>query len=85
MNKDILFPLIALVGCAILWIVIKLLDKECEDAKKKDREVKENGCVNAGCIVGVILVLIGFIAMNLQECSHSSRNSLNIEYPIRRR
>lgn len=87
MDAELLFPLVALGGCVIIWIVMKCLDKESLNAKREGREVKESGCANIGCIVGILLVIIGFIAINLQECSNGSRNynhDINLEQPIHR-
>lgn len=87
MDAELLFPLIALGGCVIIWIVMKFLDKESENAKKEGREVKESGCANIGCIVGILMVIIGFIAINLQECSkgsHGYNHDINLEQPIHR-
>lgn len=85
MKSDIVFPLIALAGLAIIWIVIKYTDKSIADSKEKGEDVKNNGCANMGCLIGVILAAIGFIAMNIQECSHGSRDyhhDINLESPI---
>jgi hypothetical protein len=87
MDAKLLFPLIALAGLAIIWIVMHSIDKKSEYAKKEGREVKENGCSNIGCIVGLLLFAIGWIVTNLQECSSGSRDynrDINIEQPIHR-
>lgn len=87
MDAELLFPLIALGGCIVIWIVMKFLDKEVKNAKREGREVKESGCANIGCVVGILMVIIGFIAINLQECSKSSHNynhDINLEQPIHR-
>ena len=85
MKSDIVFPLIALAGLTIIWIVIKYTDKSIADAKEKGEEVKNDGCANMGCLIGAILVAIGFIAINIQECSHGSHgyhHDINLESPI---
>lgn len=86
MDSGVLFPLIALVGLAVIGLVIKYVDNECETAKKENREVKESSAANVGCIIGVNLVIIGFVVMNLQDCSNSShyQGNPNIEDPIHR-
>ena len=87
MDAELLFPLIALAGLAIIWIVMQNFDKESEKANKEGRQVKESGCSNIGCFVGVLLFAIGWIVTNLQECSSDSRNynsDINIEQPIHR-
>ena len=87
MDAKLLFPLIALAGLAIIWIVMQSIDKESENAKKEGREVKESGCANIGCIIGILLFTIGWIVTNLQECSSGSRDynrDINIEQLIHR-
>lgn len=87
MDAKLLFPLIALAGLTIIWIVMQSIDKESEDAKREGRQVKENGCSNIGCFVGILLFAIGWIVTSLQECSsgsHDYNRDINVEQPIHR-
>lgn len=64
MDAKSILPVLALIGMAIIFLVIKSWDKEIENNKDKghDAKLEENGCSNFGCLIGAILVAIFLIS-----------------------
>ena len=64
-------------------ICFNLMDRSVEKAKKEGREVKEDGCNNAGCVISLAIFIITSIIVSFYTCSGSSNHNhdINIEVP----
>lgn len=63
------------------------LDKQAKDSKQKEESDKGNGCISVFFVIAIILVIVGLIAVNYQQCSHESyhyQHDINTEAPIHR-
>ena len=63
------------------------LDKQAKDSKQKEESDKGNGCISVFFVIAIILVIVGLIAVNFQQCSHESyhyQHDINTEAPIHR-
>lgn len=87
MDASVIFPLLVVLGCILIISVINYLDKDSKKLKQKDKSGEGNGCVSVVFIIALILVVVGLIVVNLQQCSHETQYHLqdrNIEEPIHR-